>query len=358
MAVTHFEITQLPNSDIVLATIGGNPIVANTIYDIADQNTVSFKRTDEVEGLFVKDSLVWKAHNQIDSIIGNEALLDLKWEPADAGLLPISSDVSQSVENEQILNLLSLLPLNEAVEYIEIISVSGSGELSLNNQSLFSGQKIEIKDLYYTQYIAPLQGGGEPLFTLSYKVGRGDTVQATTYTLEFNIELLAEISKTSESTFNSSGEYIVLGSPVIYNDIKRNFDIEIEKALSLSTVNIEVKVECPFLALNSLNEVIINAGGQVITKTSDETFNIYVEVNSQGFLNFTISNLIVLDTLNEANGKITLTLLDVNGDPLLINGEKNVVELYTLENADDKTRLNFTKPKNQILTTAVLALKS
>jgi hypothetical protein len=124
MAVTHFEITQLPDPAYVTSTISGNPLLVNVKYPIASQSNVLFTKTAVVLNNAFSIYFKWKGHDVPENISSVETRSTIRFRRSDLPD-PIPLDKDMFMLNDETLNLLAILPLNENVEYIQIETLTG-----------------------------------------------------------------------------------------------------------------------------------------------------------------------------------------------------------------------------------------
>ena len=63
MAITHFSIPQLPDPNVVISTIDGNPLLQDTLYPIASEELLSFSRTPAFSYVSVSENFNFKVHD-------------------------------------------------------------------------------------------------------------------------------------------------------------------------------------------------------------------------------------------------------------------------------------------------------
>lgn len=325
MAITHFEILELPDSNVVVSQIGASPITIGTLYPIALQNTLNFERHSDLNSFFVKALVKWRVHNQPDEIVGNDSLMELKWIPDNTSLLPSSNNLDQTISNDDVVRLIDVLPINEAAEFIVIENLEGVQNLKSKNNNVYITQKILTTDLIYTEYTAGSEGGGAPYFSLDYQVGQGQNIQPTVYTLSLNIDSLARIDIDNETLINYTDEFDVSSVPTNYNVKEQSFFLIISLGHQNSTANIQVTINSPFLSLNTWNSVTIDNGGVEVQKLANETFNLNVDLDYEGKALLLVKNNIVENTTDPKTGNITVTVIDINGDVNLVSSTDEVV---------------------------------
>lgn len=319
-AITHFKFRILPDPNAVDSQINGVPLVVLTLYPIADQNLLTFERTTKFDNLSLKVPFLYSVVDNVNNYGSNDALIRLEWKGVAAN--PASSDVSQVINNSQVINLLDILPLNDVTEWIEIISMTNGFWLSVNGIKSKIGIRLTILDLYYTTFTALAEGGGDPYFELGYKVGEDNTSEPTLYTLDLDIVSLAEISIGTPAdilSYNDDFDVTGQGLFVEYAVKEETTIIKIDKGYAYGTAAVQIVIASDFLLLNQWNKVILQ-GNEDQEYFSNQTINIVLELDKLGIGEIQITNFIVYENQVPALGQITLTLNDINGNPALVNG--------------------------------------
>lgn len=357
-AITHFEILELPDSNVIESLINGNPLVINTKYPIADQNLLSFERTanftDKALNLYTK----YKTHDTPNLLESNEALINLIWNSIET--TPSSSNLVIDIVNNQVVNLLDALPLNDAVQFIEIVSMSGLFKnLKSKGFPVISGQQIDIVDLLYTNFTANAEGGGDPYFVLTYLVGKNGTTEATQYTLTLNLDSIGFLAKVGNTGITEYTEDIDTGGGVIINYpvIEEVTILKIQTAYAFGVAQVSMNIESPFLSLNPYNYVAIDYNGNQFEEFDNILIDADVNLDENGAAILVFKNVIVKDTLVPKIGKITVTLNEVNGDNSLVDTNNNEYIIFTLIDSNG-SQTNFTEGVNAVLMNTILTGKS
>jgi len=329
-AITHFKFPTLPDPNAVDSLINAVPIVVDTLYPIADQNLVSFERKSDFDNLSLFAPLTYKVRDNVNNFESNSALINLKWKGV--AVNPASSNVLQVINNLDVINMLSMLPLNDVTEWIEIQSMTGLQGLISRSKKTFIGQRLTILDLYYTDFTALAEGGGDPYFQLGYKVGEANTAQATVYTLDLDIVSLAILQQIPVSTETFLEEFDPGGGPLVTYTVKeQTIDIEVSLGYVFGNAAINVSMACPFFLLNPWNSVTVSyESNDDIEYFVDTPLNITLNLDKEGKAKITIINKAVKVTPDPATGIITFTLNNINGNPALVNNPQIVQVLINL----------------------------
>lgn len=332
MAATHFIITKLPDTNKINSFKGTDPIALNTLYPIADESTLNFTRVAALDGYYVSGKIYYKAYNEVTNKYSNEAYTEIVFEKQDPGATPLSSDVTLSRVNSDSDNLLDLLPINEVVEFVELVSYDGVKNLKKDNQILLPGERLTPYDLLNSIYEVLASGGGAPYFHLVYKVGKDQTAEATLYNLTINVDSIAEISAgpVTTSVVNESFDDGA-GGTVNHDVITEQVDINITKGYQGGTAEVEIIINSPFLTATNpdmQSSVFVTVNGIEIEYISNQTLNFAANLNELGEAQIKIVNVIVKDDASET-GQVDITLNSINTDPTLVSGTNNTASIST-----------------------------
>lgn len=329
MAITHFEIKELPDPNFVISKIGVSPLLVDTLYPIAQQSSLNFERHSDLDGLYCAEVVVWKTHNDVAPAESNQAVGQLIWKTTNAGLDALSANATQLIAKATTVRLIDLLPINEATEFIQVTSFSGALNYKLNGTPLAIGQKISVQDLVYSTFTSNVEGGGDPYAVLTYEVGKHNILEGTSYTLTIDVDSLGELNESvAESLLEYSDDFDV--PPVTaYNVKEQNLEIQITEGSQNGTAEMEFIIASPFLALNTWNRVFITYGSTVIEKSADETFLIDVPLDVNGQATIGIRNYIAEDTVAAKTGQLDMTLKKINTDSGLVSLTNFTVQLLT-----------------------------
>ncbi len=331
MAISHFIITRLPDTSVT-PKIGLMSLAINQLYDIAMESNLKFERIPSLDGLYVSENVKFKAYDESLQKYGNEAQIDLTWKENDLGILPTSGVIILEMLNDQSVNLLPTLPINGAVEFIEIVSISGVNNLFHKGSLLAPGQRLEPKEMLEAIYETNLEGGGFPYAVITYKAGRNNISEAVEYTLTVNVISIAEmisISQTSETFIEQfdNGAGGIEELPVIYETTL----IDIKKGYQGGTAELSFVINAPFLTSTSVDkqsEVSIEVNGIEYLNVANGTVNAAANLNENGYAQVKVTSKIVKDDASET-GQIDVTLLSINQDPALVSGTANTVSIVS-----------------------------
>jgi hypothetical protein len=242
---------------------------------------------------------------------------------------PLSVDVNQVINNLDVVNLLDILPLNDTVEFIDIISMTGVFELKLNGNLISVGQRLKTTDLLYTIFTALSEGGGNPYFLLVYKVGNSNEITPVNYSLQLNIVSAAILSILfGPSLLIYNDDFDNGGIITNYTVKEESFIVEVSSGHAFGTAELTITINSDFLSLNAYNNVSINFGSQEFEEYENIVINAILELDKFGNGNINIKNFIVMETNDPAIGNINIQLNSINNDPGLVSGSQ-ILQLLT-----------------------------
>jgi hypothetical protein len=311
MAISHFIITSIPTT--VIAKVGATVVLLNTNYAIALESSLSFERIPSLDGYYLSESVKYKTYDQSLAKTSNEASLNLTWKEYDLANLPISANVTATWIKGQSDGMLNILPVNQAVEFVEIVSIGGVNNLSLNGQSVLQGYRLSPKDLLSAIYTTYLEGGGFPYLVLQYQVGKGTMLEPTVYSFTINVASIATLTKTEDYSVIGS---ILSETNVTYDTFNHTAIFEIVEGYQGGTAQINVDINCPFLTTanpEAQGVVVISIDGIESSHIVNAIVPISVGLDEKGKGSFSIQHRIIKDEATET-GTSTVTLIDINGD--------------------------------------------
>ena len=152
------------------------------------------------------------------------------------------------------------------------------------------------------------------------------------YLLTLDIVSLAEIAKISGPTLTYYDEDIE-DPPLTFT----NYDVteeesilEITNGYAYSTANVTIIINFAFLSLNTYNSIFLDYNGDQREEFANITINAAINLDKFGKAQIGIKNVIVDTGAGTANGDVTVTVDDINGDPLLVNGVQSVQILTSI----------------------------
>jgi hypothetical protein len=328
MAITHFKITKLPNTNKVISKVGVVALEENKLYPISQEAFLSFERVAVLDGYYVSEKLKFKAYDDVLAKYGNETSRDLVWMEQDPNILPASTSSESILLNSNSDNLLNLLPINDATEYVEIISYTGVPNLKSNGTVIAPGQRLSPYELYNAIYEVNANGGGDPYFSMTYRVGRDNVTEPTNYVLDIKVDSLGEIALSSQVSSNATESWTDSGGNTAdYNTIRETAIANVTNGYQNGTAEIQISISSPFLAINEFNSVTIEINGDEYEKTADEVFTVTANLDVNGAVAIKVNNLIVETTAGPEDGSVTIDLLDINTNPALVHGTNNTITI-------------------------------
>lgn len=314
MAISHFKISKLPSSDII-SLIGNDILLTDTLYPIARQNEIVFKRSDTLEGYYVSEKFSYQVYEEDLTRYGNVAESVIEWKENDLATLLVSADLTIEMERGNTISLLDYISINKAVEYIYITEANGVNTTQNNGVPIVPGNRLSPSELSKATF-ETIQGGGAPYFELKYKLGRGGDLSDEVYTFAIDVEAIAEISLID----SSSNRYLdpdINGFPVDY--MNSSFEMKVENAVSLSDVVLEVTSTIPWISNGDDHYIEVSAGG-VITNpiVSPDVAQITARADSNGIIDVLITSEAQVNG-NIIAGNISVKVISVNGDIALVS---------------------------------------
>lgn len=325
MAISNFKITELPTS--VVSKIGSSPVIVDRSYAIGVETDLNFKRIPELENYYLNTKAKYKVFDNELEKYGNEAEIELIWKEQNQSILPTSSDVTLELTNGGSILLLEQLPINQSVEFIEIISLSRSGALSNDNFPIQPGTKLSPEELLQTRYFVPPFGTGIPFFEFEYKVGRNDIVEPNVYNFSVNIPPLAEMEES----------YYFITDPFIETDdlgnnftlVRQKVQFKIRKGASLKKAQLSFELNSPFIETNQFTSTIITLGGQEIEKNiSVDNFDLELELNASGIATIYVENVVAYNQSPQI-GNLKIDLVSIDNNPNWVNSDYSSVTIPT-----------------------------
>ena len=316
--VTHFEITELPSADFVVSKIGAADLEIDTLYPIEDSNTISFDRVSDLDGYFLNFKLKWRTYDSLEEKYSNISESSFFFKET-TGLLPEASNLLLDLINSDQKKLIELLPINEAVEFIEIVAINGINNFKFNNIPLVPFQTIETKNLIKGNYKVNFMGGGEPYAEIQYKVGKNNQAEETIYSTIINVDSLAEIRLDSETIENYNDEFMD-GSPSVYVVFEQLDVIKIQKGYLDKTAEVSLVLNCTHLLMNEWNYVSVEVNGNVTEHIHNQDLDFVLQLDETGYGEIRIKNVIVEDDpADDPQIEMTLTLDSIDNNPALVS---------------------------------------
>jgi hypothetical protein len=323
--ISHFKVTRLPSADIV-SVIGADPLEKDQLYPIARQTELHFSRINALEGYYVEDSFEYQVYEEDADRYSNVATANLIWKENDLATPLLSSTVITSMVIGEKTNLLDLLPINKAVEFIEITSTTGVNDLSFNGTPIVSGAKLSPSDLLKSEFRVQ-DGGGTPYFEFEYKLGRSLQTEENIYKVTINVDAMAGlgISNLENSLYVAQDE-----NGFDLNFAKSFAMVALSGGPSLSEVKLRLTVNHPWIGQDENNTTEIIAGGMenYITSANEVLeVDVFTAKNGSAFISME-TNFIYTEGQSYA-GTVDVEILQVNGDTLEISQENKTVTVQT-----------------------------
>lgn len=308
MAISHFKITRLPSEDVI-AKIGADLLQKDQLYPIDRQNEIQFDRVPTLQGYYVIDSLSYQVYEEATNRYGNIADVTVQWRENDLGTPLISESVTSTMINQELIKLLDLMPINKAVEFIEVTAASGINGTKHNSVAIVAGDRLSPSELSKATFKV-IDGGGAPYFELEYKLGRGQTLSEETYKITINVDTMAGVAVTSQE----KDIYVLTDD----NGFQQQYASDaigmiVSGAPSLSDVLVEVTIDHPWIDNdpNAQTEVDVSGYGRFIT-AFPEVFQITGQTNKSGELLIDITTEFPYTEGSVYTGSATVQIMSIN----------------------------------------------
>lgn len=319
MEVTHFIIDELPDAAFVTSSIGSDQLFKDTLYPIARESEMAFNRINPLEGYYHSTSIRYRVYDEVSGKYSNPVTSTLKWEEIDLSVLPESMSNTLLMEKSEENTLLELLPINETVEFIRIINITGATQL--NNRNKYNvGDDLSPALLHKNKYITNPAGGGFPYYELTYKIGRDGVLEDQEYKMTINVESFAEIEILSQ---NSTQDGFEMEDGSIENEVVKFFNVVVKEGYQNGTAQLEFNINSPFLDAHPDNELQIEINEEEHIFTENGVHNLEANLNNSGA--HTIKVRAVMES--DAVVNVDVNLLSINNDPQLVVQESNSVTL-------------------------------
>ena len=304
VTLSTYKITATPSRVIPLSN--GVPMVVDTDYPQVD--ALTFQKPDGYHYGEPYDTVEIKVND--GTLESNTAIITVNFPP-DKNLVPSSANYSNAILNLSSNNFKTMMPINDGVDRIKLISFGSYGQIELNGNPIFPNTTIMRYDLENLNYIAPEFGLGEPIQTITYQVGNADGFDATIYTITLDIVGQADL------VLISTDQELEVGPPDFYT---YGAVLEIQNGYVGLTAQFTVNISgIPFPGSTSESFVYIND-----TQTqANGVLNLEVVLDSLGKGYITIE-VEVLDSDAPVAGTIDITLDSIDGDSGKVSLTNNV----------------------------------
>lgn len=303
MPFTQYRITELGKRTI--ATVNGFLAVLNTWYDYPiDLLTVT--KTDPTKYGEPFDFIKYQAMDS-DGLISNTAVITINAAP-DKSILPLSADTTDVLTNDTDYQVTGFMPFNAAVDRIRIVGFdSDIGAILFEGSNIFPGFELLHYD-FESLIFRTKKGTGIPYQQIIYQVGNADGYDSTLYIATFNIVGLASLEEINESEVDADGITTV------------SFDTRVLNGTinGIAKVNVAVALTGTPWPVDTENFFNLSFDTDDIENNTNFTTDILVDLNNEGFQNL-FGQLNINNTDAPVGGTITFTLIDINGNPALVD---------------------------------------
>ena len=304
---SHFRFTDLGQRAITKV----NGVIAQIGVWYNQGSSVTSQKANNLHLGEPYDQIKYEATN--GTLNSNVGVIDINFPP-NKTILPTSSDVVVTMNNNQVLDLINHITYNNAVDRIKIISYTNNvGELEFYGATVYNNKVIMQYDFSELKFTSTT-GVGSPYQKIYFKVGNKDGYSATTYSITINIVGTAELINLIQSPV----EDVDLGNGTGYRGIE--VTLRIKKGYINGTAKFKMNVNLSANAwpVNTQNQAMItyNGGNEEVNSNGDTIVNIPIGNTGETDIIFGLG--ISLADL-PVTGTITFTLIEINNDPLLVS---------------------------------------
>ena len=316
MAITYFRISTLPA--LVVLNKNAVPVTLNQSYLIAEENELTLDNGSGYKGEFL-DSFGFQV-SEDDAIWSNEGIYRIK-ELVNTNTQESANDVLAASENSNYnIETEALLPINTSTDRIKITNITGYGTPKYNGSALNIGDEIFWHNFGLLTFDT-MDGGGLPYAVISYQCGNHLGYNTgTTYTITINVSSLGEISFVSGYVTND-----VDPSFPTYNRVTNVDSYEITKGFIGKQAKINVTIASPMFSDSANNKVLIKYNGITVTKTANETFDVFATIDNNGKVDVNIEHLFIDVKGSTTSSVVTMVVTEIDGSPSNVSGTDTVV---------------------------------
>lgn len=302
---TQYRFPRLP--ELGQITVDGVPAVENQWYN--RDLIANYTKENSYDYGYNYTTFDYQTRNATE--ISNISTITVNIETED--ISPLSSSVSDLIDNAETYNFKDLMPINNGVDRVKILDFDNRGQIVSNGNPVYKNQIIERKNIANTNYISPETGSKKPIQTIKYQIGNKDGFNPTIYDIALSIENASELILISEET--SENEFI---SPNIHT-YKAVLEIQKGYVNTLANLSFSTTLGSGLFVGPTNNRIVIND----IEQQSEASFDFEVLIPNNG-----IAKIFVLLDIEETdlpiNEDITITLNDIDGDPSKVSGTNSV----------------------------------
>lgn len=311
MAHTRFKITELGQRTTV--KVNALPAILDTWYLAADVLTIEKNNPAHYAEPF--DVIKYKVgDDDRESNIANYTLNC----PPNLAVPATSSNDTVITTVDTLHNLIDNIGYSAGVDRIELVSVEGSGNVTFDGFNVYPGLEVFQYDFDKLQFKSDF-GTDDPYQFISYKVGNSTGYNPTVYTLKYsilgsaNIELISE-TQVLESGIHKLKDLVRVINGRVNGTAKINIDLDLTpNPWSGGGPSVD-------------NIFILNYNNENIEHTANFNADVDLDLSPQGMSDI-YTELYIDNADIPVTGTITLTLLEINGDPLLVTGPPVVINV-------------------------------
>lgn len=254
------------------------------------------------------DEINYQAFDDTDNgeIKSNIAKIIVNFPP-DKSIVPASSNVEITMQNDEQINIMNFITYNAAVDRIKIIDFNDIGDLTFFSGFIFQNKEIMQYNFSQLKYKSNVSGIGFPYQEIKFQVGNANEYNPTIYSLKINIEGLASLVQIDEPDIVSNET----SKSIIYN-------LKIKNGAVNKSAKISVETTLPEEVFTSEeSKVSLQYRNSNIEITENGTFEFSTTLDQNGEDNLLLDIDLFLEN-NNIDGTIKFVLLEVDEEASLV----------------------------------------
>ena len=315
MAWTHFKLTEL--GERTVAKVNGILATLGVWYASTDVLTIEKNNPAHLGEPFD----FYKYQTTDGDINSNQANIIVNCPP-DLLIPPTSSNEVVVAAVETDYDLIDYIPYSNGVDRIRIVDFENIGNLLLGVSPIFPNYVIMHYDFENIIFRTGL-GTGEPYQKIQYQVGNSAGYNPTIYEVDFNIVGTASLFEITES---DGTEINMPDSPDI-RYFEATFKITNGRANGTALLEMNINLDAAAWPPSTDNSLILSYNSDSIDRQANGIENLTIQLDENGEMNFDLQMGFNTTDL-PITGDIIFTLLEINGDALLV-GSPDIIT-YTI----------------------------
>ena len=312
MAWTHFKLTEF--GERTVAKVNGILATLGVWYASTDVLTI-----EKNNPAHLGEPFDYYRYQVTDGdLVSNQSNIVVSCPP-DLLVSPTSLNQTVAAAVETDYDVIDYIPYSNGVDRIKIVEFDNIGDLELLSVPIYPNYVIMHYDFENIIFRTGL-GTGEPYQTIKYQVGNSAGFNPTIYELTFDISGTASLLEITES----DGTEINMPDSPDVRYLEATFEIENGRANGTALLEMNINLSASAWPVGTDNSLILSFNSNSIDRQANGIENIPITLDENGAMNFNLE--VGFDTTDlPITGTITFTLLDINGDPLLVNGAADTI---------------------------------